>query len=157
MGSKIRWMLFAMAFLSGTAAANPQGLGAYPPLFLTQAEQALESGDAPRTIELLSRRYKRLLSPEDRIRGYAALCGAYLSEENLPMAAWACGHAADMDLAGWSDFNNRGVLELHLGKFDDAVASFERARALNPDSMDVKNNLMKTRAIKNSKRLSSAQ
>ncbi|MFK7958674.1 MAG: tetratricopeptide repeat protein [Lysobacterales bacterium] len=155
--SKTRSVIMATALVFGSTVAHADGLGAYSPMFLIQAEQALESGDTSRTIELLNRRYKRLRSPEDRIRGYAALCGAYLSEKDLQMASWACGHAAEMDLAGWSDFNNRGVLELHLGQFDDALASFERARMLNPDSLDVQKNVIKTRSIKENKRVSSAQ
>ncbi len=154
---KLQTTLIALLLFSAGNAAQAEPLGAHPPMFLLQAEQALESGNPTRTIALLQRRYKRLLAPDDRIRGYAALCSAYLSEQNLRLADWACGHATKMDLAGWSDFNNRGVLELHLGRFDDALASFEHAQSLNPDAESVKNNISRARAIRENRRVSSAQ
>lgn len=147
----------AASLFTAFSVPKAEGLGAYPPVFLIQAEQALEDGDASRTVELLNRRYKRLRSPANRIRGYAALCRAYLQEQELQRAAWACTKATDMDLAGWSDFNNRGVLELQLGRFDAALKSFEKARALNPESEAVSNNLTRTRAIIDNELISSAR
>lgn len=156
MTSQFTTMITALFLLTSANGASAEGLGAHPPMFLTQAEYALEAGDSARAIELLNKRYKRLRAPSDQIRGYAVMCRAFLAEANLRRAAWACNRATQMDLADWSDFNNRGVLELHLGEFAAALASFERARSLNPDSEPVRSNLLRTRSIIDQALISSA-
>ncbi|MDJ0652542.1 MAG: tetratricopeptide repeat protein [Xanthomonadales bacterium] len=151
-------LIATIAFLLLTALTAPRAevLGAHPPMFLIQAEHALAAGDASRAIDLLEQRYKRLRAPEDRIRGYAVLCSAYLQEENVERASGACIRATKMDLATWSDFNNRGVLELHLGKLAEALASFEQAGSLNPQSEPVRNNIIRTRAMIDNELVSSS-
>ncbi|MEM9530428.1 MAG: hypothetical protein AAGA23_05885 [Pseudomonadota bacterium] len=156
MTSQLKTLITAAFFLTAATATSAEGLGAHPPMFLTQAEYALEAGDTARAIDLLNKRYKRLPAPADRIRGYAVMCRAFLAEDNLKRAAWACNRATEMDLADWSDFNNRGVLELHLGEFAAALASFERAQTLNPKSEPVRNNLLRTRSIIDQELISSA-
>lgn len=156
MPSKLQALFTAAILLTAVSAVHAEGLGAHPPLFLVEAEYALEAGDTARTIELLNKRYKRLRAPQNRIRGLAALCQAHLQEQNYRRAFRPCVDAADMKQADWSDFNNRGVLELNLGQFSHALASFERARTLNPGSEDVSDNLARARAIIDNELISSA-
>ncbi|MEM7703926.1 MAG: tetratricopeptide repeat protein [Pseudomonadota bacterium] len=154
---KLQTIAAAFAMLTAVNAAQGEGLGAHPPMFLVQAEYALEAGDTTRAIELLNKRYKRLRNPAYRVRGLAVLCSAHLQDQDFERAFRPCESATEMKQAGWSDFNNQGVLELHLGRFDEALASFERARQLNPDSESVLNNLARTRAIRDSALVSSSQ
>ncbi|MEM6937849.1 MAG: hypothetical protein AAF552_15430 [Pseudomonadota bacterium] len=47
--------------------------------------------------------------------------------------------------------------ELTASRFDEALASFERARQMNPESESVLNNLARTRAIRDNALVSSSQ
>lgn len=146
---RIQAMTGTLIFLAalGVSDAGADVLGAYPPMFLVQAEYAVESGDAAGAVALLQKRYKRLRAPADRIRGYAVLCRAYLQQDKLQRASAFCVRATRMDEATWSDFNNRGVVELRLGKLEQALVSFERAGSLNPQSQPVKSNIIRARAL----------
>ncbi len=154
---KLQTIAAAFALFTAVQTTHAEGLGAHPPMFLIQAEYALEAGDTTRAVDLLNKRYKRLRNPAHRIRGFAVLCSAHLQDENFDRAIRPCVNATGMKQAGWSDFNNRGVLELHLGRFDEALASFEQARELNPESEPVQNNLARTRAIRENALVSSSQ
>ena len=115
----------------------------YSPPVLFKAERALDRGNPDRAVELM-----RGSISESRRRGVKSdvnsiLCRAYYQQGDFSLAEQACTQALELGAAGvaWSNFNNRGVMRLLQGRYEEAIADLRSARRSNPAAKAVRRNL----------------
>lgn len=123
--------------------ANADGLGHYEPVILKKAERALQRGDAQRASEMVEARMHEFGRSEARSDAYGLLCRAYFELKQYEQAEQACDEALQLrgNSIAWIHFNNRGVMRLAQGNFDDAIADFSEAMRRNPQAYSARRNL----------------
>jgi tetratricopeptide (TPR) repeat protein len=124
----------------------------YRPPVLSKAELALERGNPARAIELMGGSISN--SPRSAVQAEVSsiLCRAHFQQNEFLAAEEACTRALDMggSAGAWSDLNNRGVMRMLQGRFDDAVEDFETAIRSNPRAREARRNLTLARELRKS-------
>lgn len=127
--------------LQAPATSQARVTAAYEPLFINHAERLLERGEYARAVEVVTPHLYRLRTDRIAHQTYALLCRAYLLQGKHPAAEPACERAVGTRAASWSDYSNRGAVHFAKGDYAAALADFEQAARMNPDSHDVAHNL----------------
>lgn len=137
-------ILLALAFCEG-AAAQPASIISINAAALSQAEKALQRGDAEQALALLE---QRDVSRDDRLAEVESLrCRALHQLGNALDAEAACSAAIDTRVPHWGDYNNRAAARMLLGDLDGAIDDLHRANRLRPGMAAVRRNLSRAIAM----------
>ena len=66
------------------------------------------------------------------------LCAGYLMLEKPQQALQACNQVLEEDPTFWRAYNNRALVYLELGRFDESEADILRGQELRPKSKNLK-------------------
>ncbi len=140
--TRLMFLALVTVLLSSAASAGPGIVGDYAPMFVVRAEYLMDKGRHNDAVAALSPELGRIRDQRIKHQVYAILCRAHLIESRAEQAQEACGRAlASPSLATWSDYSNRGASHYLLGHYAAAMADFERAAQLNPQSQEVSRNV----------------
>jgi Flp pilus assembly protein TadD len=125
------------------APAQADVFSHYQPNVLIKAERALQSGKPDRALTMLDGRIANLRHVGLQAQGHALVCKAHFQKRDFVSAEQACDKAVNTGEGSlsWSDVNNRGVMRLMLGRFDDALNDFHQAAVMNPGSRSIHRNI----------------
>jgi Flp pilus assembly protein TadD len=136
--------VLTLSVLMWHGKANADIGGRYNPPVLSKAERALERGNPDRAVELMQGSISE--SPRRAIRSdvNSILCRAHYQQGVFDLAEQACTQALALggDGAAWSNLNNRGVMRMLQGRYEEAIADLRSARRSNPTAKAVRRNLL---------------
>ena len=108
---------------------------------LEKGKAALENGEIEKAISLLNSALRNKLSPQDDYSANNDLCVAYYLSENFEEAMKKCNRAIRNTSNKWVAYNNRGNVYLASGKYNLAIADYEKGLQLKPSSEVLSTNL----------------
>jgi len=137
------WMLSLAAGAMVATTTSAEIIDHYQPSRLSKAERALDAGNVDRTVALLSDRVSHFNRAASRSRGHSLMCLAHFKKQDFAAAELACHQAlsnsGSADRAG--HLNNRGVMRLMLGKYEEALVDFEAATSSISQRRAAKHNI----------------
>lgn len=137
------WIAGVAAFLLLTCselAANEEFKTVIGPrnVLLADGANALIAGDAVEGIRLTLRGLEMAQGERERKMGHSNLCAAYVMLDELLTALQHCNWVLQRDPAHWRSYNNRALVYLGLGRFEESEADIARGQALSPSSRTLK-------------------
>lgn len=106
--------------------------------YLAQGADALMRGDFEEGVEL-TRRGLDVASGRHEIRtGLSNLCAGYFMLGKLALALDACNEVVDLDPNFWRGYNNRALVLMGLGRFEESAADVEQGMELQPNAKKLK-------------------
>lgn len=106
--------------------------------FLAEGADALTSGDAERGVALTEKGLAIAQGAFEEKAALSNLCAGYLMLGKLHKALDACDKAVAMDPDFWRAYNNRALVLIELGRFEESEADIARGQALRPSSKKLK-------------------
>jgi tetratricopeptide (TPR) repeat protein len=99
---------------------------------LAQGADALLSGDYERGVELTRKGLAVAQGRREHKTGLTNLCAGYYMMGALQPALDACNEAVELDPNFWRGYNNRALVLMALGRYDESAADVERGIELRP-------------------------
>ena len=142
-------MTFAAAGLllaSGTVAAQRSGESSEGNKtiigprnhFLAEGAEALTGGDAERGVALTEKGLAIAQGAFEEKAALSNLCAGYMMLGKLQKALDACDKVVAIDPDFWRAYNNRALVLIELGRFEESEADIARGQALRPTSKKLK-------------------
>lgn len=137
-----QFFALAAALLSGAVfAADEEGgrtvIGPRNP-DLAAGAQALLSGNAEEGVRLTERGLDFATDRKERLAAYSNLCAGYIMLEQLERALENCNLAIGINENHWRSYNNRAIVYIKLGRYEEAERDIAMGQELNPDSRKLK-------------------
>ena len=101
---------------------------------LTEGAEALLNGDYERGVELTRRGLVVALGRQEQKSGLTNLCAGYYMLGKLEPALDACNEVIELDPSFWRGYNNRALVLMKLGRYEESEADVERGIALRPSA-----------------------
>lgn len=105
---------------------------------LQDGANALNAGNAEDGIELTLGGLREARTPRERRTGLTNLCAGYLMLEQLDQALQYCNDSLELNDKNWRIYNNRALIYVLQGRFDDAEADLAKCDELHPRSSTTK-------------------
>ncbi len=106
--------------------------------FLADGADALMANDAKRGVELTEQGLAIARGAFERKAGLSNLCAGYLMLNQLQKALAACDQVVEEYPNFWRAYNNRALVLLELGRFEESEADIARGQELSPQSRKLK-------------------
>ena len=135
-------LLAAIALLATSANADeePDSRTVLGPrnVYLYDGANALMAGDAEEGVSLTLRGLQMAQGGRERKIAHANLCAGFMMLEQPMTALEHCNWVLERDPYHWRTYNNRALVYLDLGRFEDSEADVKRGQELNPRSENLK-------------------
>lgn len=109
---------------------------------LARGADALLNGDYEKGAELTRKGLASAQGPREKKTGLSNLCAAYFMLGKLELALDACNQVVALDPNFWRGYNNRALVLMDLGRYEESAADLDKGTALRPHAK----NLQRTRA-----------
>ena len=119
------------------SASSKTVLGPRNP-FLADGADALLAGDAERGVELTERGLAIARGRYELKAGLSNLCAGYKMLGRVEEALEKCNEVLALDPNYWRAYNNRALVLMELGRFEESRADIERGEELRPSSKHLK-------------------
>lgn len=106
--------------------------------FLADGAEALVSGDAERGVELTEKGLAVAQGSFELKAALSNLCAGYLMLKQPQKALEACNRVLAEDSKFWRAYNNRALVYLELGRYEESEADIQRGQELRPKSKNLK-------------------
>ena len=117
---------------SSTTVIGPRNV------YLADGATALMNGEAERGVEMTEKGLELARGAYERKIGLSNLCAGYLMIGKPEEALDACNRVLEEDPNYWRAYNNRALVLIELGFFEESEADIERGQALRPGSKNLK-------------------
>ena len=107
-------------------------------VYLYDGANALMAGDAEEGVSLTLRGLQMAQGGRERKIAHANLCAGFMMLEQPMTALEHCNWVLERDPYHWRTYNNRALVYLYLGRFEDSEADVKRGQELNPRSENLK-------------------
>ena len=104
---------------------------------LAAGADALEIGSYQEGIRLTLAGLSEAIRRKDRVGALSNLCAGYVGTREYEEALRYCNRALRLDPSDWHAYNNRGLANLGLGRYDEARHDVDKGLSLNPTSRDL--------------------
>lgn len=142
-------LTLALGLLFASAAAEAQkhaGMSSDGPKsvigprnpFLAEGADALLDGDYERGVELTRKGLAVAQGRLERKTGLSNLCAGYYMMGQLEPALDACNAVVELDPNFWRGYNNRALVLMDMGRYEESAADVERGIALRPYAKKLK-------------------
>ena len=105
---------------------------------LAAGAQELLAGNAEEGVRLTERGLGFARDRNERLTAYSNLCAGYIMLEQLQRALDNCNLAIELNEEHWRSFNNRAIVYIRLGRYEEAERDIARGQELNPESRKLK-------------------
>jgi tetratricopeptide (TPR) repeat protein len=106
--------------------------------FLFDGANALMAGDAEEGVKLTLMGLKMAQGQREEKIGHSNLCAGFLLLGQAETALEHCNWVLNLDPYHWRTYNNRALVYLHMGRFDESEADIKAGQELNPRSEKLK-------------------
>jgi tetratricopeptide (TPR) repeat protein len=96
-------------------------------LFLAQGADALFSGDYEAGVELTRKGLAVAQGRVEKKSGLTNLCAGYFMMGKFEPALDACNEVLELDPNFWRGYNNRALVLMELGRYEESGADIERS------------------------------
>ena len=128
--------LVPLAVAAQVVLGNP-GISA-----LNSGARAIDSNDVARGIALSREALDSdMLSPFQAAKAYNNLCVGFFKLKLFEEALKNCDLAIERSGKNWAYYNNRAGAHWGLGRYEEAIADYQKALEFNPGSEKVQHNL----------------
>ncbi|HNP63790.1 MAG TPA: tetratricopeptide repeat protein [Woeseiaceae bacterium] len=107
-------------------------------IFLYEGANKLKTGDAKDGVRLTLQGLKTAANAREEKIGHANLCAGFLMMSQFETALEHCDWVIARDPNHWRTYNNRAIVYLRLGRFEESEADIRRGQELNPRSENLK-------------------
>lgn len=107
-------------------------------LLLYDGAQALLANDVERGVELTLRGLDHAMGAREQKMAHSNLCAGYLMLKQTDEALRHCNLVLEMDADYWRAYNNRALVYLEMGRYEESGADIERGRQLRPREKKLK-------------------
>ena len=116
----------------GNAIDGPKSIiGPRNPL-LAEGADALLSGDYETGVELTRKGLAVAQGRQEHKTGLSNLCAGYYMMRQLQQALDACNEVVELDPNFWRAYNNRALVLLEMGRYEESAADVEKGIELSP-------------------------
>ncbi len=130
-------LILALFLAAAAEAESSTVIGPTNPQ-LAEGSQALLAGDPEEGVRLTHLGLSAATSSRDRLAGLSNLCAGYAMlgkwETGLPF----CDQAIEINDRHWRAYNNRALIFVKLGRYEEAEADLKRGEELAPNSRTLK-------------------
>lgn len=132
--------ILSLAWATVAADEDPGGKTVLGPsnIFLYDGANALKAGDAEDGVRLTLQGLKTAVSRREEKIAHANLCAGFLLVSQYETALEHCNWVIDRDPSHWRTYNNRAIVLLRMGRFDESEADIRKGQQLNPRSENLK-------------------
>lgn len=99
---------------------------------LAHGADALLSGDYERGVELTRKGLVIAQGRQEHKTGLSNLCAGYYLIGNLAAALDACNELIELDPNFWRGYNNRALVLMEMGRYEESAADVEKGIELRP-------------------------
>lgn len=103
-----------------------------PPL--TQGANALLDGDYEKGVELTLKGLAVAQGRHEQKTGLSNLCVGYYMLRKLQPALDACNEVVELDPKFWRGYNNRALVLMELGRYEESAADVQKGIELQPNA-----------------------
>ena len=100
--------------------------------FLAQGADALFNGNYEAGVELTRKGLAVAQGRAEKKSGLTNLCAGYFMMGKLEPALDACNEVLELDPNFWRGYNNRALVLMELGRYEESAADIERGIELRP-------------------------
>ena len=101
---------------------------------LAEGADALLDGDYERGVELTRQGLAVAQGRYEKKSGLSNLCVGYYMLGKLQSALDACNEVVELDPKFWRAYNNRALVLMKLGRYEESAADVERGMELRPNA-----------------------
>lgn len=105
---------------------------------LADGAQALMAGDAEEGVRLTERGLEFATDKQERLAGHSNLCAGYIMLNQLERALENCNRALEINEEHWRSYNNRALVYIKLGRYEEAERDIARGQELSPNARNLK-------------------
>ena len=131
------WSSAGAQGFGGTLESQKTVIGPRNP-FLSDGADALVNGDAKRGVELTEQGLAVAKGSYEVKAALSNLCAGYLMANQPQKALDACNRVIKDDPDFWRAYNNRALVYLELGRYEESEADIQRGQELRPKSKNLK-------------------
>lgn len=106
--------------------------------FLAQGADALLSGHYEKGVELTRKGLASAQGRQEYKTGLTNLCAGYYMLGELLPALDACNEVVELDPNFWRGYNNRALVLMELGRYEESAADVEKGIELRPYAKKLK-------------------
>jgi tetratricopeptide (TPR) repeat protein len=106
--------------------------------FLADGAEALVHGNGQKGVELTKKGLAVAQGKFEHKAGLSNLCAGYLMINKPQDALKACNEVIEMDPKFWRAYNNRALVLMELGRFEESEADVQRGQELRPKSKNLR-------------------
>lgn len=107
-------------------------------IFLYEGANKLKAGDAEDGVRLTLQGLKTATGAREEKIGHANLCAGFLMMSQYETALEHCDWVIERDPNHWRTYNNRAIVYMRLGRFEESEADIQKGQELNPRSENLK-------------------
>jgi len=107
-------------------------------VYLFDGANALKAGDAENGVALTLKGLELAQGLREEKIGHANLCAGFLLLGQAETALEHCNWVLEQDPYHWRTYNNRAIVYLRLGRFEESEADITKGQKLNPRSENLK-------------------
>jgi len=107
-------------------------------IYLHDGANALIAGDIEEGVRLTRRGLELAHGAREEKAGHANLCAGYLLLDQPEEALVHCNWVLERDASHWRAYNNRALVYLRLGRYDESEEDIRKGQALRPGSKTLK-------------------
>ena len=132
--------IFALLLSGSQLAAQETSKTVIGPrnVYLADGADALIAGDGERGVRLTLQALDFAHGARETKYAHANLCAGYAMLDKPLTALEHCNWVLERDPNYWRAYNNRAIVYLQLGRYEDSEADVARGQALQPKSNNLK-------------------
>lgn len=131
-------MLLAVVQTFADEDANTKSVIGPSNIYLYDGAHALRSGDGEEGVRLTLIGLKTAQGNREEKIAHANLCAGFMLVDQLETALTHCNWVLERDDRHWRTYNNRAIVYLRLGRYDESEADIAMGQEINPKSEKLK-------------------